>query len=348
MSSMTLTVEEVGRTNELDRQRWDSYVRDHPEGTFFHLIGWQTVIQSVFGHRTFYLAAKHDDRVVGVLPLAYVKSAVFGNYLISTPFCVYGGAVADSEEIARSLIEHACELADELEVQALELRNRSPRSSSWPVKELYYTFRKEMTGDDDVNLAAIPRKQRAMVRKGIGAGLQGTVEKDVEPFYGIYSESVRNLGTPVYGKKYFRKLQSVFGDDCEIRVIRHGEEPVAAVMSFYFRDEVLPYYGGSRPIARQLKGNDFMYWNLMSAAASRGARIFDFGRSKADTGPFSFKKNWGFEPQPLPYEFYLVRATELPRVDPTNPKYERLVNLWKRLPLPFANTVGPLIARSLG
>lgn len=187
-----------------------------------------------------------------------------------------------------------------------------------------------------------------MVRKGIEAGLTGTLDQTTDRLYRIYSESVRNLGTPVFSNRYFRVLQSVFGDACEILVIRHNDTDIAGVMSFYFRDEVLPYYGGSLPTARDLKGNDFMYWDLMCKASQRGARLFDYGRSKIDTGPYNFKKNWGFEPTPLHYEHHLVKAKEVPKVDPTNPKYRHFIELWKRLPLPVANTIGPVLARNLG
>jgi FemAB-related protein (PEP-CTERM system-associated) len=131
-------------------------------------------------------------------------------------------------------------------------------------------------------------------------------------------------------------------------VVTHGAQDIAAVMSFYFRDQVLPYYGGSLPVARAVKGNDFMYWALMSRCAQEGIRVFDYGRSKRGTGAFSFKKNWGFEPKPLFYEYFLVNDDRVPEVNPLNPRYARFIGLWKRLPLPLANAVGPWIARDLG
>jgi FemAB-related protein (PEP-CTERM system-associated) len=197
-------------------------------------------------------------------------------------------------------------------------------------------------------MKAIPRKQRAMVRKGIEAGLQSRQRDDLDTFFQIYAESVRNLGTPVFPRRYFRLLRDTFAGDCEISVIDHQGQDIAAVMSFYFRDEVLPYYGGSRPVARGLKGNDFMYWDLMRRAAERGVRIFDYGRSKQGSGSFSFKKNWGFVAQPLYYEYHLVKAREVPEVNPNNPRYRYFIEAWKHLPLPVANTLGPLLARNLG
>ncbi|MEJ2530068.1 MAG: FemAB family PEP-CTERM system-associated protein, partial [Gammaproteobacteria bacterium] len=192
------------------------------------------------------------------------------------------------------------------------------------------------------------RKQRAMVRKGVNAGLQGEVDSGWQRLFRVYSESVRNLGTPVFPAKYFRILREEFGDDCGVLMVTHAGQDVAGVMSFYFRDQVLPYYGGSVPAARSLKANDFMYWDLMRRSGEQGIRVFDYGRSKVGTGSYSFKKNWGFEPQPLYYEYHLVKSSSIPEINPMNPKYQMFIKLWKKLPLAVANAVGPMLSRNLG
>lgn len=328
---------------------WDAYVQAAPKATFFHRAGWKTVLERAFGHQTFFLYAEQDGVIVGILPLAAVKSALFGHSLASLPFCVYGGIVADTPEVAAALRQKACELADKLGVGALELRNTDPSDSEWPVKQLYFTFRKTIEDNDEANLMAIPNRQRAMIRKGIKEGLQSEWDKGVNRLYRVYAESVRNLGTPVFSIKYLRVLQEVFGEDSSVLMITHEGQDVAGVMSFYFRDEVLPYYSGSTAASRSIKGvNHFMYWELMRRSRERGYKVFDFGRSKADTGPYSFKKNFGFMPQPLPYEYYLVKSPAVPDLNPLNPKYRLMVNTWTKLPLPLANFVGPFIARSLG
>jgi FemAB-related protein (PEP-CTERM system-associated) len=343
---VTLTVK------TLDAQamdRWDAYVQRAEMATFFHRAGWKTVLEKAFGHNTHFLYALDDGEIVGILPLAQVKSVLFGNTLSSLPFCVYGGIVADNEQVAQTLRQQACRLADSLGVGALELRNRQAGNSNWPVKDLYYTFRKAIDPDDEVNLKAIPNRQRAMVRKGIEEGLLSEWADTTERLFRVYAESVRNLGTPVFSSKYLRMLQEVFGSDCSVLMITHKGRDVAAVMSFYFRDEVIPYYGGSTAAARLLKGvNHLMYWELMRRSREQGYRLFDFGRSKAGTGPFSFKKNFGFEPQPLPYEYYLVTSDAIPDVNPLNPRYRLMINVWSKLPLPVANFIGPFLARSLG
>lgn len=331
-----------------DIDRWDGFVLACDSATFFHRAGWKDVIERAFGHKTFYMYAEHNGKIEGVLPLGQIKSLLFGNALMSTPFCVYGGIASKTERARQALEERACQLAQKLNVDYLEMRNLRPAHKDWQKKDLYVDFRKEINSDPEENMRAIPRKQRAMVRKGIKAGLAAQVDDEVDRLYCAYSESVHNLGTPVFSKKYFEILKDVFAEDCEILSIVKDGRLISSVMSFYFRDEVLPYYGGGTQEARSLKGNDFMYWELMRHACEKGIRIFDFGRSKQGAGSYNFKKNWGFEPKPLFYEYCLVKSTNIPDVNPMNPKYRLFINAWKRLPLSVTRWLGPAIARNLG
>ena len=332
--------------------RWDAFVRACPEATFFHLSGWQKVIEQSFGIKTWFYYVEQGGQIQGVLPLAEIKSRLFGHSLGAMPFCVYGGVAALDEESRRMLDQAAHELATRLGVGHLEYRGMQrahPDDPNWHTKELYVTFRKEISGDDEANMNAIPRKQRAMVRKGIKLGLKSVVEDDVERMFAAYAHSVLRLGTPVFPKKYFALLQQTFGAECEVRtILTEDDRLVASVLSFYWRDEVVPYYGGGMDLAREVAGNDFMYWSLMQAAAARGCRIFDFGRSKLGTGAYDFKKNWGFTAEPLPYEYKLYASSQLPDNNPLNPKYQLFIKMWKKLPLPVANFLGPYIVRNLG
>ena len=195
----------------------------------------------------------------------------------------------------------------------------------------------------------IPRKQRAVLRKALATEkLTWTVDPDTEDLYPLYALSVRNLGTPVFPRRYFQRLKEEFGGACEVLTVRFEKQPVSSVLSFYFRDRVMPYYTGSRPEARALGANDLMYWQVMRRAAERGSNFFDFGRSKVDTGPYHFKRNWGLQPRPLAHQYYLRNGCALPRVNPTNPKYRALIALWQRLPLYVANALGPHLIRGAG
>ena len=334
---------------EASAPAWDAFVAAMARGTFFHRAAWSRVIETAFGHRCHYVFAEQDGAITGVLPLAHVRTMLFGNTLVSTPFCVYGGTLAADREAALALEAHADDLRKKLGASAIEMRDRQPVDSDWLVRDdLYVTFRKSIAGDDESNMKAIPRKQRAMVRKGIQNRLVAHCHNDVTVLHRLYAESVRNLGTPVYARRYFSILQQAFGDCSDVVTVTDAEQPITSVMNFYFRDEVLPYYGGGTAQARQRAGNDFMYWEVMRRAAARGCRLFDFGRSKQGTGSFAFKHNWGFQPEPLHYRYHLASGAAIPDHNPLNPRYRLFIAAWKRLPLAVANLLGPPIARGLG
>jgi FemAB-related protein (PEP-CTERM system-associated) len=306
-------------------------------------------MERVFRHRTHYLVAEREGTIVGVLPLAEVKSWLFGHALVSLPFCVYGGTATTEPRAMQRLHAAARDLGRALGVDHLELRHRERKETDWPQQELYVTFRKAILPDPDANMVAIPRKQRAMVRKGIKNGLRTQCDSSADRFFALYADNVHRHGTPALPERYFDALLHAFGVDCRVlTVVDPGGAPISSVLSFYFRDEVLPYYAGDDERARELAGNDFKYWALMRDACERGYRVFDYGRSKRDTGSFDFKKNWGFEPSPLHYEYVLYRGQDVPQNNPMNPKYRALIGTWRRLPRGLANMLGPHIVRNLG
>jgi FemAB-related protein (PEP-CTERM system-associated) len=331
------------------RQRWDEFVFACPAATFFHRAGWQRVLRGVFRHETHFLFAESAGRIEGVLPLAHVDSLLFGKSLVSLPFAAYGGVAALTEQAATALEHRAEELAQRLRVAHLELRHLSPRHPDWPQQDLYVTFRKPILADEEANMLAIPRKQRAMVRKGIKNGLRSEVDEGVDRFFALYADNVHRHGTPALPKRYFQALMAEFAGDCDVLTVVTSEgRPVSGVMSFTFRDEVLPYYAGDDVAARDLAANDFKYWELMRRACARGLKTFDYGRSKRGTGPFAFKTNWGFEPTPLHYEYRLYRRDAVPQNNPANAKFKLLIETWRRLPLGVANWLGPYVVRNLG
>ena len=344
-----LSVRTLASDDRTEAARWDTFVVGHRDGTFFHRAGWQQVIEDVFRHRTHYLYALRAGRIEGVLPLAHVRSFLFGNALVSLPFAVYGGVIADNPEAAVMLETEAHGLAQRIGADHLEMRNVAQRHPDWPTQDLYVTFRKEIHSDAEANMLAIPRKQRAMVRKAMKSGLVSEIDAGPDRFYALYADNVHRHGTPALPKLYFETLQRVFGADCEVLTVTDPQgRAVSSVLSFYFRDEVLPYYAGDDFDARALAANDFKYWELMRRACDRGLRIFDYGRSKKGTGSYAFKKNWGFEPQPLHYDYRLLRRESIPQNNPANPKYRAFIALWRRLPIGLATRLGPAIVRNLG
>lgn len=337
-----------------DAAEWDAYVAAHPDATPFHSRDWCKAITNATGHRCHLVTTRDASGVLtGLLPLHHIRSPLFGQALVGSGFAVGGGILADDASVAATLAAGAADMARALGVPSVELRGgRLPDGEGWGREEgVYAGFARDLAGDDDAELLAIPRKQRAEVRKALDSGLTVITGRDAaerRDHYHVYATSVRNLGTPVFPKCLFDAVLDAFGKDADILTVREGGRPVASVLSLYWRGTVLPYWGGGLVEARRLRANELMYFALMRHARARGCTRFDFGRSKVGTGPFAYKKNWGFEPQPLAYARWLAPGQAPRDTNPNSAKYRMQVDLWKRLPLWAANRIGPLIARGLG
>jgi FemAB-related protein (PEP-CTERM system-associated) len=329
-------------------EKWDCYIRNHPNRTVFHTSNWQKLIQSSFNHQPVHLISKNQTGdITGILPLFFVRSRLFGRMLVSTPQSAYGGILSDNESVACELLASAQELAQKEHVRFLELRNfRALNAPSLVTKDLYVTFRQELFSDPEKNFLSIPRKTRAECREGIRNGLEFKVnEIGIDEFYRVYARSVRDLGTPVFSKHLFAAGPREFGDSCKLFSVHWKGKLVSAVWTLFFMDEVIPYYGGSLREYNRLGVNNFMYWMLIKYGCENGFRIFDFGRSKKGTGSFDFKKRWGQVMSDLPYQYFLVQQKSLPDTSPLNPKFAMAIRLWSNLPSPIANTFGPIIAK---
>lgn len=330
-------------------QAWDAFVHGHPAATFFHLSAWRDVAQDVFGHRPHFLTEHRGGEVSAVLPLVEIRSRMFGHALISNAFCVGGGPLAADDASLAGVLDQAEHLGRKLGVDYVELRDAPAAAPGWTARgDLYSGFEGPMAPAEDDNLKQIPRKQRAVVRKALERDLTTSIDRSPDAFYGLYARTMRDHGTPALPQRFFKRLLSAFGEDCEILTVSRQGQPVSSVLSYYFRDRVLPYYTGSRPEARRSGANDLMYWAVMRRAVDRGCTVFDFGRSKVGTGPYDFKRNWGFEPRPITHHYRLLKAHALPNVNPTNPRYAAFIQAWRRLPLPVANAISPMLSRSLG
>jgi FemAB-related protein (PEP-CTERM system-associated) len=318
------------------------FVEAHPEATPFHLPAWSAGIERGCGARGHCLLAEDGDgQIAGLLPLTEIRSRLFGSAMVSTGFGIGGGILGDGVE---PLADAAWSLARRRGCASVELRG-GPVPSRWQRRSgVYADFARDLPSGDDEILKGIPRKQRAEVRRALGLGLDVVVGRDLAAHYRVYSESVRNLGTPVFPAALFAEMLAAFGEDADILTISRDGRPLASVLSLYFGGTVYPYWGGGTAEARGARANELMYYALMRHAAGRGCTRFDFGRSKLGTGAFAFKKNWGFEPRPLVYS---VKG-EARETNPMSPRYRFQVAAWKKLPLPLANRLGPLISKGLG
>ncbi len=338
----------VRSPQESDWPAWDEFVLGHELGTPFHLTAWRRTIESTFGYRPYYLMASEGTRISGVLPLFLVKNVILGRVLISSPFAVYGGVLADSEEAKTALRREVESLAVSLGVEYVELRN------AWPEQRLgfhfvtrYVTFTQEIGPDGEKILAGIPRKVRYMVRKSLQSGFSMKQERtDITAFERLYSRSLRRLGTPAFPRGYFHRLLQEFRGSVDIREVSREGEVTAAVLSFYFRDQVLPYYGASDPRCHSAAPNNFMYYELMRWGGENGYRVFDFGRSKLGAaGSYDFKAHWGMNERILPYEMLLVKRKKLPDFSPLNPTFKLPIRVWSMLPLWLTRVLGPHLLR---
>jgi FemAB-related protein (PEP-CTERM system-associated) len=343
---------QIKNYSNTDATVWDDFVRRSAGATFCHLSGWMRVVERVWHHRSYCLYAEREKRVAGVLPLFHVASRIFGSMLVSTPNAVYGGVVADDDGVRTELIGAAKAVAAELQVDYLELRDTHDRAASSPdfhCRDLYVTFDREIFSDEDGLMKSFPRDIRRMIRQGEKHGLTSHFGREelLDDFYNAYATSVRNLGTPVFPKILFAEFLREFPRDSDILIIRQGKRIAGAVMSFYFCDTVMPYYGGAYPEFYSAGVNNFMYWEIMRSASHRGFTRFDFGRSKRSTGSYLFKRGWAMIEHPLPYKFHLVRASRMPNLNPTNPRYRPVIEAWKRLPLGVTKLIGPMIVKYL-
>ncbi|OAN56099.1 MULTISPECIES: FemAB family XrtA/PEP-CTERM system-associated protein [unclassified Sphingobium] len=334
-------------------QAVDAYVLDHAEGTPFHRPAWLGAIEEATGNRALALTAvAPSGQIIGFLPLHHVKSAFFGQALISTGFAVDGGILADDARAVARLAAAAQELARARGNLPIELRGGVEPGSGWDRREGQHVgFSRPIAADDEAELLAVPRKHRAELRKAL-ANPALTVEvgrdrRHLRDHYHVYATSVRNLGTPVFPARLFRAVLERFGQDADILIVREGGRAVSAVLSLYHRGRVMPYWGGGISDARRLRSNELLYYRLMGHARTRGMTGFDFGRSKVGSGQAAWKRSFGFEPHPLVYHAWSPDGARRD-VDPTSARYQRRIEYWKKLPLPVANLVGPFIARGLG
>lgn len=350
-SSPQITLADLTQPDEV--RRIEGFVADHPDATPFHRPAWLLAVAEGTGNRATGLLCERRGELVAWLPLNEVHSPVFGRLLASSGFAVGGGLLASPGLNPGGMFAAAEELAQRLSCPAIELRGGSgPGRAGWTTKsEAHCGFVRALEADDDAQLLAIPRKQRAEVRKGLDNGLEVSIGSDAAAraeHYAVYAESVRNLGTPVFPKRLFDATLDQFGDAADILTIRHQGKPVSSVLSLYHRGAVMPYWGGGTWQARRLRANELMYYELMRHARQRGCTRFDFGRSKTGSGAFDFKRNWGFEPEPLSYSVWTAPGAEARDADPNSASHSAKIAVWRKLPLGLANRLGPAIARGLG
>lgn len=336
-------------SSETAAEEWDAFVDGHPDATGYHLAAWRRVFKGAFGHQSEYLAARRRGRIVGVLPLVELRSRLFGRFMVSVPFVNYGGVLSDDAAAATALLEHATALARVRRLTHVELRHLARHFPDAPCKTHKVTMLLPLDRDADRMWNLLDRKVRNQVRKAEKSEL--TCERGgsslVDEFYSVFSTNMRDLGTPVYAKRFFTEILSAFPERTTVFVVRKEREAVAAGIGFTYRDRFEMPWASSLKSHRSLCPNNLLYWSAIRHAIDGGCRTFDFGRSTPNEGTFHFKAQWGAQPHQLFWEYQLLSAASMPDHSPKNAKFALAVELWKRLPVSIAGLLGPPIVRSI-
>jgi len=340
----------IARLSVGERGAWDSFVQSRPGASVYHLSRWQGVIESVFGHPLECWGAwSANGCLLGVLPVVRLRSRLFGDYQVSVPYFNYGGAVGVSAEIEERLMRHAGEAAGELGCSHVEFRDRAARDG-WTARTDKVAMELALPDDPETLWKALGGKLRAQVRRPLkeegitvvrgGAGL-------LDDFYAVFARNMRDLGTPVYPRRFFAAILEAFPERARIVVVRHRATPVAAAFLIDYRRRMeIPWASSVREYNR-LGVTMLLYWEVLRLAIERGNQVFDFGRSTVDAGTYRFKKQWGAQPRQLHWHYWLKGGGEPPRLNPDNPKYRLAIRAWQRLPLAVANRLGPMIVKNL-
>lgn len=332
-----------------DRDLWDDYVQSHPQASHYHRFGWGDLIGRVFGHEGRYFVARRGADVVGVLPTVRLKSRLFGDYLVSMPYFNYGGVLADDDRAAQRLLDAAADYAEHYRLDHFETRHTVARRPQWPARTDKVCMQLSLPDDEQVLFRNLGSKLRSQIKRPVREGAQardGGAEL-LDDFYAVFSRNMRDLGTPVYGQGFFAAMLSAWSHDVRIVVVHIGKVPVAAAFLIGHRERLeIPWASSLREYNR-LGVNMLLYAEVLKYAIRQRYRVFDFGRSTIDAGTYKFKKQWGAEPLPLHWEYWLPGNAALPELRPDAPKFRLAVAAWQRLPLSIANRIGPAIVKNL-
>lgn len=333
-----------------DRKSWDAYVQNHPAASNYHRYGWRDVIEKSFKHQCFYLAAKDSTgSFIGILPLAFMQSRLFGRFLISLPFFNYGGLICNRQEIGDALLMEAAKLRTELGAEYVELRHTVQWSGDMPTKQQKVGMILELAKDAEAQWHRFNAKLRNQIRKAEKSGLVAIIggRELTNDFYKVFVRNMRDLGTPVYSRHFFESVFDDFPDDTRIISVNLGTKVIAAGLVNWFQDTIeIPWASSVRDF-NSLCPNNLLYWTALQFAIERGLARFDFGRSTPGEGTYRFKEQWGAKPLQLHWQYVLPEGATLPELNTKNPKYEMAIRMWQKLPLPVTRILGPGIVKNI-
>lgn len=333
-----------------DGSAWDAFVANHQDGTNYHRYGWRKVVENSFGHRTKYLVATNScNEICGVLPLVLMKSRLFGNFLVSLPFFNYGGLLVSEESTAAMLLDASRKMISGTGVDHVEFRHLKMYDDIAATKQHKVTMLLDLKNNEDEQWNGLDTKVRNQIRKANKSDLKAVLGRTelLDGFYEVFCRNMRDLGTPVYGRNFFRNVLEEFPDTTRILSVTYAGRTIASAFLTWYKDTIEVPWASSNREYRALCPNNLLYWEAIRYAIGIGARTFDFGRSTPGEGTYIFKKQWGARSVPLYWQYLLQKGATLPEVNAKNPRYRYAIQLWKRMPLILTNFLGPHIVRCI-
>jgi serine/alanine adding enzyme len=327
----------------------DRFAHAHPAATGYHLVGWLGVIERAFGHETMPLAAVSADGVEGLLPLVFFRSRIFGRFTVSMPFLNYGGLAADAPAVRQCLVDRAVEETRTRGGAHLELRHAAQLCPDLAPKRHKVSMRLTLEESPERQWEALDRKVRNQIRKGEKSQLSvsnGGVEM-LDDFYAVFAHNMRDLGTPVYAKRFFDEILRTFPGTSRLFVVYHESRPVAASLVYWHRSMAEVPWASALRSSNPLSANVLLYWHMLKFSIERGFTVFDFGRSTPNAGTFHFKRQWGAQPLELVWEYWNAGGAPPPSMNPDNPKFDLAIRIWQRLPVSVATAIGPHVIRNI-
>ena len=334
-----------------DRGVWDDFVLKNGHSSCYHLSVWKDIIEQTFGHKTFYLLSEDETgQVNGILPLITVKSLLFGRFAVSMPYFNYGGVCSDSAWARDNLLNEAVRLCRRERLAHLELRHCENVFQHLPVKMSKISMKLRLKSNADLLWNSFPSKLRSQIRRPSKEGMYTRAGglNELDAFYDVFSRNMRDLGTPVYGKAFFKNILIGLGNNAIIHTVYTSDgQPVASGFLIVFKRTVeIPWASSLRRFNR-FSPNSLLYWEVLKYGCEGGYETFDFGRSTPGEGTHRFKEQWGATPEQLYWHYWLKEGLDIPELNPHNPSYRRAINLWKRLPLSLTRLVGPSLVKNL-
>lgn len=333
-----------------DNEKIDDYVREKNITNLYHDRRWGKIIENCFGHKYNILYSENSEgRVDGILPLVHMKSWSFGNFIVSMPFFNYGGVCAEDESTQNLLIEEAIRIAKDLKVHHIEFRQEKSLNNGFPEKTSKVSMRLDLPGSSDDLWKSFPSKLRSQIKVPQKAGMTARIGgiDELKSFYDVFSDNMRHLGTPVYPIRFFRNILEEFPTNTRICSVYTGDIPVATGFLAGFKNRLEIPWASSIRKQNRLSPNMLLYWSCLKFACEKGFTTFDFGRSTKEESTFKFKEQWGATPHPMVWSYWVQDEGNIPDITPRNRKYQLAIGIWKRLPVPVTQMLGPRIIKNI-